>query len=164
MRCVFGWVQWVGEGMSWARWEWWVLMTLKFILQARSSFHVHFKFEPEEHSYVKPAQKQLDTSLNGSVNYNNASTSSVIVNNNPLTAGHHRTNVSEKVFRAESPHSVLNIESRPLLRESPIGRSSDRDDNKYKRKTPQEIFSRWSRWDEILILANFELNLLLCSF
>lgn len=34
---------------------------------------------------------------------------------------------------------------RPLLaRESPIG-ASDRDDNKYKRRTPQEIFSRWSR-------------------
>jgi hypothetical protein len=39
----------------------------------------------------------------------------------------------------------LNIESRPLLREPPVGRSIDRDDNKYKRRTPQEIFSRWSR-------------------
>lgn len=58
---------------------------------------------------------------------------------------HHRMNVPEKVFRPESPHSVLNIESRPLLREAPIGRSSDRDDNKYKRKTPQEVFARWSR-------------------
>lgn len=58
---------------------------------------------------------------------------------------HHR-NVTEKVFHAESPHSVLNItESRPLLREPPVGRSVDRDDNKYKRRTPQEIFSRWSR-------------------
>jgi len=57
----------------------------------------------------------------------------------------HRTSISEKVFRPESPHSILNIESRPLLREGPVGRSSDRDDNKYKRKTPQEIFSRWSR-------------------
>lgn len=81
--------------------------------------------------------------MNGSVSYNNSS--SVIVNNNLSTSGHHRTNVSEKVFRAESPHSILNIESRPLLRENPIGRSSDRDENKYKRKTPQEIFSRWSR-------------------
>lgn len=53
----------------------------------------------------------------------------------------------EKVFRPESPHSILNIESRPLLREAPIGRAADRDDNKYKRKTPQEIFSRWSRLD-----------------
>lgn len=63
-------------------------------------------------------------------------------------SGIHRTSVQEKVFRPESPHSVLNIlESRPLLREGPVGRSSDRndrDDNKY-RKTPQEIFSRWSR-------------------
>lgn len=34
---------------------------------------------------------------------------------------------------------------RPLLpRQSPIG-AVDRDDNKYKRKTPAEIFSRWSR-------------------
>lgn len=64
---------------------------------------------------------------------------------NGLASGLHRTNVPEKVFRPESPHSILNIESRPLLREGPIGRSADRDDNKYKRKTPQEIFSRWSR-------------------
>lgn len=56
---------------------------------------------------------------------------------------HHR-NV-EKVFHAESPHSILNMESRPLLREAPIGKSVDRDENKYKRRTPQEIFSRWSR-------------------
>lgn len=54
-------------------------------------------------------------------------------------------------------HSVLSIEPsaptyfpatnsrRPLLsRESPIG-GSDRDDNKYKRRTPAEIFNRWSR-------------------
>lgn len=34
---------------------------------------------------------------------------------------------------------------RPLLpRQTPIG-GSDRDDNKYKRRTPAEIFSRWSR-------------------
>lgn len=33
---------------------------------------------------------------------------------------------------------------RPLLsREPPIG--IDRDENKYKRRTPAEIFSRWSR-------------------
>lgn len=83
--------------------------------------------------------------MNGSVNYNNSSSSVIVNNSNLLNSGHHRTNVSEKVFRAESPHSVLNIESRPLLRENPIGRSSDRDENKYKRKTPQEIFSRWSR-------------------
>jgi len=78
------------------------------------------------------SQSQESLALNGSVAYSNLS-------------GHHRTNVPEKVFRPESPHSILNIESRPLLyRESPIG-GSDRDDNKYKRKTPQEIFSRWSR-------------------
>lgn len=62
--------------------------------------------------------------------------------------------------RSESPHSVVNMDTftnnptaldfqansrRALLaRESPIG-GSDRDDNKYKRRTPQEIFSRWSR-------------------
>lgn len=67
--------------------------------------------------------------------------------------------------RPESPHSIVNMDNydrgntvaaasaldfqassrRPLLaRESPIG-GSDRDDNKYKRRTPQEIFSRWSR-------------------
>lgn len=57
-----------------------------------------------------------------------------------------------------SPHSVLLMDSfnppstdihansrRPLLpRQSPIG-GIDRDDNKYKRRTPAEIFSRWSR-------------------
>lgn len=34
---------------------------------------------------------------------------------------------------------------RPLLsREPPIG--LDRDENKYKRRTPAEVFSRWSRY------------------
>uniref|UniRef100_A0A2M4BV80 Zinc finger protein-like 1 homolog n=1 Tax=Anopheles marajoara TaxID=58244 RepID=A0A2M4BV80_9DIPT len=56
--------------------------------------------------------------------------------------------------RPETPHSIVNLDpyvnvanSRRvtlLSRESPIG-GSDRDDNKYKRRTPQEIFSRWSR-------------------
>lgn len=60
--------------------------------------------------------------------------------------------------KIESPHSVLLMEAfnppsndsqansrRPLLpRQSPIG-GTDRDDNKYKRRTPAEIFSRWSR-------------------
>uniref|UniRef100_A0A8D8ESN7 Zinc finger protein-like 1 homolog n=1 Tax=Culex pipiens TaxID=7175 RepID=A0A8D8ESN7_CULPI len=73
------------------------------------------------------------------------------------------TNNSTNNSRPESPHSIVNMDSygggaaassaldfqassrRPLLaRESPIG-GSDRDDNKYKRRTPQEIFSRWSR-------------------
>jgi hypothetical protein len=31
-----------------------------------------------------------------------------------------------------------------LTREPPLG-SSDRDDNKYKKRTPSEIFARWSR-------------------
>lgn len=77
--------------------------------------------------------------MNGATGFNN--TALMNINNASL----HRTNVPEKVFRPESPHSILNIESRPLLREGPIGRSADRDENKYKRKTPQEIFSRWSR-------------------
>uniref|UniRef100_A0A336M4K7 Zinc finger protein-like 1 homolog n=1 Tax=Culicoides sonorensis TaxID=179676 RepID=A0A336M4K7_CULSO len=58
---------------------------------------------------------------------------------------------SEAIPRPEVAHSILNIENdiretrRPLLaREPPIG-SSDRDDNKYQRRTPREIFSRWSR-------------------
>ncbi|XP_058463846.1 zinc finger protein-like 1 homolog [Malaya genurostris] len=75
-----------------------------------------------------------------------------------------RNNISVntgKVDRPESPHSTVNIDAyvnnsvpalafqassrRSLLqRESPIG-ASDRDDNKYKRRTPQELFSRWSR-------------------
>jgi len=52
--------------------------------------------------------------------------------------------------RPESAYSVLNIEEnygskRSLLaREPPIG-AADRDDNKYQRRTPREIFSRWSR-------------------
>lgn len=60
-----------------------------------------------------------------------------------------------------SPHSVLQIDSfsapstsatfqansrRPVLpREERSLLGSDRDDNKYKRKTPGEIFSKWSR-------------------
>uniref|UniRef100_A0A182QUK3 Zinc finger protein-like 1 homolog n=1 Tax=Anopheles farauti TaxID=69004 RepID=A0A182QUK3_9DIPT len=56
--------------------------------------------------------------------------------------------------RPETPHSVLNLDpyvnvansrrATLLAREPPIG-GSDRDDNKYKRRTPKEIFSRWSR-------------------
>lgn len=81
------------------------------------------------------------------VNKGSAALGNSTVANN-FSAGLHR-NVPEKVFRPESPHSILNIESRPLLREGPIGRSADRDDNKYKRKTPQEIFSRWSRYEVV---------------
>lgn len=85
-------------------------------------------------------EKDNSSSLNGTAFVHNSAT------------GHHRQNIA-----TESPHSVVNmIESysavnepmssrRPLLqREQPIG-AADRDDNKYKRKTPQEIFSRWSR-------------------
>lgn len=57
---------------------------------------------------------------------------------------------SESIPKPE-PYSVLNIDQdyyssrQPLLtREPPVG-SSDRDDNKYQRKTPREIFNRWSR-------------------
>ncbi|XP_050317327.1 zinc finger protein-like 1 homolog isoform X1 [Bactrocera neohumeralis] len=66
---------------------------------------------------------------------------------------------SEQIMRHENPHSVLLMDAfslpveknvlassrRPLLpRQSPIG-GTDRDENKYKRRTPSEIFSRWSR-------------------
>jgi hypothetical protein len=95
----------------------------------------------EEKEFVPKSQSTLTAASNG------AATSSSNFNAMAMQQQqqHHRTNVPEKVFRPESPHSILNIESRPLLREGPVGRSSDRDDNKYKRKTPQEIFSRWSR-------------------
>lgn len=48
----------------------------------------------------------------------------------------------------QPPSTMLNAKvassRRPLLnREPPIG--IDRDENKYKRRTPAEIFSRWSR-------------------
>ncbi|XP_052864085.1 zinc finger protein-like 1 homolog [Anopheles cruzii] len=56
--------------------------------------------------------------------------------------------------RPETPHLIVNLDpcanvansrrTTLLSREAPIG-GSDRDDNKYKRRTPQEIFSRWSR-------------------
>lgn len=54
-------------------------------------------------------------------------------------------NVPEKVFRPESPHSILNIESRPLLARNSVSLGADRDDNKYKRRTPQEIFFKFKR-------------------
>lgn len=41
-------------------------------------------------------------------------------------------------FQANSRRPVLPREEQSLL-------GSDRDDNKYKRKTPGEIFSKWSR-------------------
>lgn len=72
-----------------------------------------------------------------------------------INQGHLRTNVANenKIERPETPHSILNIEnyssSRPLLhsqRDLPSTSSNiDRDENKYKRKTPQEIFNRWTR-------------------
>jgi hypothetical protein len=98
-------------------------------------------------------EKEMRVKTKSQENLINGSTSVMYNNNNQAirsvneSSGLHRTNVPEKVFRPDSPHSILNIESRPLLsREAPIGRSSDRDENKYlRRKTPQEIFSRWSR-------------------
>jgi hypothetical protein len=93
-----------------------------------------FQFSEEKEFASK--SKSQESIANGSTSY----TSTSNTNNQ-----YHRVNVPEKVFRPESPHSILNIESRPLLREAPIGRSADRDENKYKRKTPQEIFARWSR-------------------
>lgn len=41
-------------------------------------------------------------------------------------------------------HTANSRRTTLLAREPPIG-GSDRDDNKYKRRTPKEIFSRWSR-------------------
>lgn len=96
-----------------------------------------------------------------------ATTSSAGVHNGSIFASsmaQSRTTLSNNagnMERPDSPHSVVNMDAyvnnsaaaldfqassrRPLLaRESPIG-GSDRDDNKYKRRTPQEIFSRWSR-------------------
>ncbi|XP_049288066.1 zinc finger protein-like 1 homolog [Anopheles funestus] len=68
--------------------------------------------------------------------------------------GSNNTNQPSGKERPETPHSVLNLDpyvniansrrSTLLTREPPIG-GSDRDDNKYKRRTPKEIFSRWSR-------------------
>ncbi|XP_004523316.1 zinc finger protein-like 1 homolog [Ceratitis capitata] len=85
-----------------------------------------------------------------------------------MTKVHHSNNIdrskangvfSTQTMRHDSPHSVLLMDTfspptesdvhassrRPLLpRQSPIG-GTDRDENKYKRRTPSEIFSRWSR-------------------
>lgn len=91
-------------------------------------------------------------------NYDTATTSAGIHNGSTFASSMAQTRTNE---RPESPHSIVNMDSyvnnssaamdfhassrRPLLaRESPIG-AADRDDNKYKRRTPQEIFSRWSR-------------------
>ncbi|CAO1441181.1 unnamed protein product [Diamesa hyperborea] len=94
----------------------------------------------DDQDFPQNSLAQESTIVNGSVNYKTNSTV------HAAGYGHHRNIAENKAFRPESPHSILNIESRPLLREPPIGsNSADRDDNKYKRKTPQEIFSRWSR-------------------
>jgi len=82
---------------------------------------------------------------------------------NSMTKVHHSTtnerSKSNGSAKNDSPHSVLLMDAfnppadndihassrRPLLpRQPPIG-GTDRDDNKYKRRTPAEIFSRWSR-------------------
>lgn len=100
-------------------------------------------FSEEKEFIPKPSTSRENLSNGATGSFTNMTTSNLNIVQQQQQ--HHRTNVHEKVFRPESPHSILNIESRPLLREGPVGRSSDRDDNKYKRKTPQEIFSRWSR-------------------
>lgn len=78
---------------------------------------------------------------------------------NKINGSFYKSNSSDmNSSQLSNPHSVLLIDSnnqqssdlhansrRPLIsRQSPIG-SVDRDDNKYKRRTPAEIFSRWSR-------------------
>lgn len=96
---------------------------------------------------------------------NHSSTQAVAMNT--MTKVHHSTvdrNKSNGAYfnntnsKVDSPHSVLLMDAfnppsndsqansrRPLMpRQSPIG-GTDRDDNKYKRRTPAEIFSRWSR-------------------
>ncbi|XP_053698094.1 zinc finger protein-like 1 homolog [Sabethes cyaneus] len=98
----------------------------------------------------------LTNSANSLKNHNeNIFAANTAQNRNTLAAS-----VSQNE-RPDSPHSIVNMDTyvnstasaldfqassrRPLLqRESPIG-ASDRDDNKYKRRTPQEILSRWSR-------------------
>ncbi|XP_055622245.1 zinc finger protein-like 1 homolog isoform X2 [Toxorhynchites rutilus septentrionalis] len=111
---------------------------------------------------------ELPLLLDEKQDYSNvvATTSSAAVHNgnifaNSVTQSRAAMSNMSNVERPESPHSVVNMDTfnsgsgtaldfqassrRPLLaRESPIG-GSDRDDNKYKRRTPQEVFSRWSR-------------------
>lgn len=49
--------------------------------------------------------------------------------------------LSNRIF----PFPIATSSRRPLLpRQSPIG-GTDRDDNKYQRRTPAELFSRWTR-------------------
>lgn len=63
-----------------------------------------------------------------------------------LNVSQHHRNV--EVFRQEreNKHSVLNMGNDILeTRNYPNIVNVDRDDNKYKKKTLQEIFSRWSR-------------------
>ncbi|XP_050071408.1 zinc finger protein-like 1 homolog [Anopheles maculipalpis] len=79
-----------------------------------------------------------------------------VTQNRVMGIGSNSTNhaSSSSKERPETPHSVLNLDpyvniansrrTTLLAREPPIG-GSDRDDNKYKRRTPKEIFSRWSR-------------------
>jgi len=81
----------------------------------------------------------------GSGQFNNHSDHQIIPKHKPIT-----------ISNTTKPHSVLNIDSSStqsdvfqsrrtvLPRQSPIG-GSDRDDNKYKKKTAAEIFSRWTR-------------------
>lgn len=50
-----------------------------------------------------------------------------------------------QIIKIDAQNSFAANSRRPLLaRESPIG-SSDRDDNKYRRKTPLELVNRWTR-------------------
>lgn len=95
-----------------------------------------------------PQKQQIDESASSNGD-------ALVFSMNQSQVHHLRTNITNesKVERPELPHSVLNIENysstRPLLHASRDQQTFtvDRDDNKYKRKTPrlQEIFSRWSR-------------------
>ncbi|XP_031620215.1 zinc finger protein-like 1 homolog [Contarinia nasturtii] len=96
-----------------------------------------------------------NSKLNHASNSNsNSGVENLSIKENANTLSSSSINKSSSIHETPKDHSI-NIDStapyyqassrRPLLsREPPIG-GVDRDENKYKRRTPAEIFSRWSR-------------------
>ncbi|KAM7363690.1 zinc finger protein-like 1 homolog [Cochliomyia hominivorax] len=109
---------------------------------------------------TKPTPSAPSTAATSSVTKIHHSNSNSINNqNNTLERSKANGAFANTTLKQDSPHSVLLMDAfnppsnadihagsrRPLLpRQSPIG-GTDRDENKYARRTPAEIFSRWSR-------------------
>uniref|UniRef100_A0A182YMX0 Zinc finger protein-like 1 homolog n=1 Tax=Anopheles stephensi TaxID=30069 RepID=A0A182YMX0_ANOST len=135
----------------------------KVEIQIHSGYFGAFQMLDEKHpdATSKPSVELMANQRNGGTmtttsGYSDVHGGMAMAQNRVMggSIGSSTNHASSGKERPETPHSVLNLDpyvniansrrSTLLAREPPIG-GSDRDDNKYKRRTPKEIFSRWSR-------------------